>query len=518
MGEARNHPSTWKSMDETDDQVTTQTALCLTVLSHPNLKRIGERAFLWSTIKGDAEPLSRICPDFAQPDEAFGQPLNDPFISRSPILFQAASNGSLQLKLPVNCKLEVNGERAEGTPVLTPSAIEDGVTLVIENRVCLLLHTAHVRPNKSAQMGLVGDSHGMEKVLQAIEAVADLDVPVLIRGETGTGKELVAQALHRAGSRRSRPFVSVNLAALPQSLAISELFGADKGAYTGSSENRMGYFRTADRGVLFLDEIGEASSEIQALLLRSLETSQVTPVGRQVPVTVDVRLVAATDADLEDLIENRSFKAPLLHRLAGYEIFIPPLRQRREDIGRLFRHFVFQELQKPGMKAQLTGKDPRAPAWLPAALCASLALYSWPGNVRQFRNTVRQLLIDNRHKPTLQANKRLTEMLSRKAQAAPSSPLPFRKPHSVTDAELRSALKENQWKIKGTARTLGIVRSSLYDLLKRFNIPTVSELDNQTITDCYNRFNGDLDAMVVFLEVSKNALRNRIKSLSLPLK
>ena len=195
---------------------------------------------------------------------------------------------------------------------------------------------------------MVGESAALRQVRAHVERIADLPVPVLVRGETGTGKELVARAVHLRSPRRDGPFVSVNLGAIPRDLAAAELFGAVRGAYTGAAQDRPGFFRAARGGTLFLDEVGEAPPEVQAMLLRVLESGEMYPVGGQAPVATDVRLIAATDADLEERIRDGRFKAPLLHRLAGYEIRLPPLRERREDIGPLFVHFAREELERIG--------------------------------------------------------------------------------------------------------------------------------------------------------------------------
>jgi two-component system nitrogen regulation response regulator GlnG len=181
---------------------------------------------------------------------------------------------------------------------------------------------------------------------------------VLLRGETGTGKELAARALHDAGPRRRRGFLAVNMGAVPPTLAAAELFGAARGAFTGADQKRIGYFTRADGGTLFLDEIGETPAEVQILLLRALDNREIQPVGGGDPQPVDVRLIAATDADLEGAMAAVRFRSTLLHRLSGYEIFLPQLRDRREDFGRLFLHFLSQELEATGQTGRLATSRP----------------------------------------------------------------------------------------------------------------------------------------------------------------
>ncbi len=407
---------------------------------------------------------------------------------------------------------------------------------MLAERVVLLLHLAlSSEPTTGEELGMVGFSMGTRRVREDVSRVADLKVPVLIRGETGSGKELVARAIHDRGPRRSGPFISVNLGALPKELAAAELFGARKGAYTGATQDREGFFRAAHGGTLFLDEVGEAPPEVQVLLLRVLETGEVYPVGGHSPVSVDVRLITATDADLEERIRQELFKAPLLHRMAGYEIQVPPLRERREDIGVLFLHFARQELEALGGAHLLEAAAAQTEAWLPASLAVRLLRFAWPGNVRQLRNLTRQIIIGSRGRPGLQTNLRLEQELDAGATpipgrtaspTAPQKPEPAaspqeqtsarRKPSDVSDAELLAALRATAWDLKAAAERLGITRPSLYMLIDRSpSLRTVGDLSPEEITRCFHECNGDLDAMVQRLEVSKRGLQRRVRELGL---
>jgi two-component system nitrogen regulation response regulator GlnG len=194
---------------------------------------------------------------------------------------------------------------------ISGSALDEGVVLELEERIVLLFHRRPAPgPALAERFGLVGESAEIETVRQQIARVAPLPVPVLLRGETGTGKEVVARALHEHSPRAGGPFLSVNLAALPTSLAAAELFGAKKGAYTGAVHDQPGFFGRADGGTLFLDEIGAAPLEVQAMLLRALETGEIVPVGGQTVRRVDVRILGATDADLEEAIRNGTSALP----------------------------------------------------------------------------------------------------------------------------------------------------------------------------------------------------------------
>jgi two-component system nitrogen regulation response regulator GlnG len=318
--------------------------------------------------------------------------------------------------------------------------------------------------------------------------------------------------------------VAVNLAAVPHALAASELFGAVRGAFTGAHRDRSGYFARAHGGTLFLDEIGETAPELQVLLLRALESGEIQPVGADATRPVDVRVVSATDADLEAAIAAERFRAPLLYRLSGYVIHLPPLSERREDIGRLLVHFLRHELAAIGEEAVLgSAQEP----WLPAAVVERLALYHWPGNVRQLANAVRHLVIANRglrqaaHFETLDA----LGAEPPHAPAEPPRPAPAEPPHApaepprpaeITDDQLVAALRAHGFSPERAAAALGIPRSSIYRLMDRCaRVRKASELDADEIRAAHARTGGDIEAMAALLEVSVLALRRRMHALAL---
>ena len=498
----------------------------LTIASHPSAHRAGERVVLEALAAGREVAVSRNAPDFARPDRALGAPLDDPFVSRRPIRLVPLGGGRIRVVVgadgtPVVIRTEV-GEHVE----LAAEEVARGVPIELAGRVVLLLHLLDRDVADGAdRLGMVGDGAGIRRVRAAVERVADLAVPVLIRGETGTGKELVARAIHDRGPRRGGPFVSVNLGAIPRELAAAELFGATRGAYTGATRDRDGLFRTAHGGTLFLDEAGEAPPEVQVMLLRVLETGEVSPVGADRPVTIQVRLIAATDADLEDHVRRGQFKAPLLHRLAGYEMRIPPLRERREDIGPLFYHFAREELAATGELDRLAPADPYAAPWLPAAIAARLVRHGWPGNIRQLRNVARQLVIGSRGLPQAQLEPELEAQLAGPGEDAAARPAgqppepsgePRRKPSEVTDDELLAALQASEWDLKAAADRLRIPRPSIYNLIERSpSIRTAGDLPADEIAACFDACGGDLDAMAARLQVSRRALQRRVKELGL---
>ncbi len=504
----------------------------LTIVSHPVPGRAGERLLLEALASGGEVLLSRNAPDFAPPGKALGLPLAAPFLSRKPLRLTPGRDGGVRLHVEPDGTPVSVGQPVEGVLELGPEALAAGVPLELAERIVLLLHLEEVDLEAEPEsLGMVGGSVALRRVRRHIAQVADLDVPVLIRGETGTGKELVAQAIHQQSQRRKQPFISVNLGALPRELAAAELFGAHKGAYTGATRDREGYFRAAHGGTLFLDEVGEAPPEVQVMLLRVLETGEVFPVGASAPIATDVRLIAATDAHLEARIDAGHFKAPLLHRLAGYEVHLPPLRERREDMGPLFLHFAREELRTLGEAHRLDSEDPRAEPWLPVPLAVRLLRFGWPGNVRQLRNVTRQLIIGSRGLPFLRAEPRLLRELDSGAvpaprltlaeAAEPATPPPpkaasRRKPSDVSEPELLAALRDNAWDFQAAADQLGIPRPSVYDLVDRSpNIRTAGDLSAEEIARCHRECQGDLDAMVRRLEVSRRALSRRLKELGI---
>ncbi len=502
----------------------------LTIMAHPLMKRVGDRAFLTVLASGGEAPVSRNHPDFTPPGKSLGLPLGDPFLSRRPLRFRMGDHQSVQLfASDSGTKVIADSRPLRDARSFSETELQRGVVLELSERIVLLLHwSAPDIGGGGASLGMVGASMALRRVRGDIRTVSDLDVPVLVRGETGSGKELAARAIHLESARRDRPFVSVNLGAIPKDLAAAELFGVLKGAFTGAVQNRDGYFRSAHRGVLFLDEVGEASHEVQVLLLRVLESGELYPVGGHTPFRVDVRLIAATDADLEGGVRSGQFKAPLLHRLSGYEIWAPPLRERAEDIGRLFVHFAREDLEKTGELHRLSNENPFSEPWLPTKLAARLIHFPWPGNIRQLRNVVRQLIIGSRGKQHLSAGTREDRLFGEEEAESIAAGEPRskttpavakkqrRKPADISEQELVDGLRANFWDLQATADHLRIARTSVYELIQKSeSVRTAVDLSPAEITRCYHECGGDLEAMMMQLEVSQRALRRRVKELGL---
>lgn len=493
----------------------------LTILAHPHPLRIGERMILRELSYGKPVLLSRREPGFKRPGGHTEVPLNDPYLSRSPIIFSPVGTRQFRLDQATSgTSVLVNGSPLRGSQVFSWDEITAGIRLQLSERILLLFHFAKRDPKPGDNsLGLVGQSDAMIEVREEVRRIQDLDTPILLRGSSGTGKELVASAIHHIAPGK-RPFVSVNMSAIPPSLAAAELFGATKGSYTGSDRPQTGFFKAAHGGTLFLDEIGETPLEVQAMLLRALETGEIQSVGSQAVQKVQVRLIAATDADLESKMEDQAFRAPLFHRLSGYVIYLPTLKDRPDDIGRLFIHFAREELTKLGALHVLSPGDPDFEPWLSPELMEQLVCFDWPGNVRQLRNVVRQLIIGSRDKRQLVLTQAVRDLLGPKE---PMPQIPTRpkslKPSEITEELLIQKLRSHRWDIKATAVDLGISRGSLYALIEKTpSLKKASELSADDIQAALDKYGNDYSSAANSLCVSLRALRRRMFELNLSVK
>jgi len=292
--------------------------------------------------------------------------------------------------------------------------------------------------------GIVFESAAMRRVAETLAVVADSTVPVLVMGESGTGKEVVAQLLHRWSGRSEGPIVAANCAGLPESLIESELFGHTKGAFTGASEARQGLFRAAHGGTLFLDEIGELPLHLQPKLLRAIETGQITPVGSETPISVDTRLVAATNRDLSEAVESGQFRDDLYYRINVVELVVPPLGQRREDVLPLAKHFG----------SDFAGTPIR---FSPQAVNCLLS-YAWPGNVRELRNAIQRACLLSRGDVVMPEH--LPPRIAGLAESAPEDPDQGRL-SQVERATILATLAECKGNRPHAAKKLGISRRAL---------------------------------------------------------
>jgi two-component system, NtrC family, nitrogen regulation response regulator GlnG len=520
--------SQWPSLRSRAERV-----YCLTLLYHPDLGRVGHCALVPSD-PGAVVPLSRLEPIFAPPGGGEGVLLQDAGLSRKPHLLSWGEGDALTISPAVPGALAVNGEPLAAPVRFSPDAVRAGLLLDLSRRILLLVHPTS-GAERAPRHGLVGEGDALEELRKAISRVADLQVSVLIRGETGAGKERVAQAIHGASPRATGPFVAINVATLSPSTAASELFGHERGSFTGATQRQLGFFERAHGGTLFLDEVGELSPEVQAMLLRALETGTILPLGGREPRAVEVRVLAATDADLEDAMAKGRFRAPLLHRLQGYTISVPPLRRSPEDIPRLLLHFLREELAAVGELSRLSPPRDGAQSWFPRSLMSRLVQYDWPGNVRQLRNVVRQIVISSRGSAVVIVDDVLLRTLAQGGAPAPPDGAGAsgnaepgsarggvdtgerRGPEREIDEEaLIEALRASGWAVGRAAAALGVSRTNLYRLIERSTrVRKAVDVPVEELRRCHEACGGDLDAMSARLEVSKRGLKLRLRDLGL---
>ena len=322
---------------------------------------------------------------------------------------------------------------------------------------------ARLRAVVADRYAMVGDSPALQSVHELIAKVGPTAARVLITGENGTGKELVARSLHEASPRHAAPFVEVNCAAIPSELIESELFGHMKGSFTGAFADRAGKFEQADTGTLFLDEIGDMSQSAQAKLLRVLQEGVVTRIGGAKPVQVDVRVLAATNKDLSEEIDEGRFREDLLYRLNVVEIEVPPLRDRLQDIPPLVAHFTERLAAGAGVSAKEFSEE----------AIRRLQARSWPGNIRELRNAVERLLILSPGRTVTGGD---VERLFPGADGPASVSDSFRSQtfesfkQEAEKAFLQTKLLEHEWNVSETARALKMPRSNLYKKIERYGL------------------------------------------------
>ena len=333
--------------------------------------------------------------------------------------------------------------------------------------------------------GLIGKSPVMQNLFELIENVALSDAPVMISGESGTGKELVARAIHEASERKEKPFIKVNCSALNENLLESELFGHVKGAYTGAEKTRIGRFEAAHGGTIFLDEIGDISPAIQVKLLRTLEEKEIERVGDHQPIKVDVRVVSATNKDLETLIRMNRFRDDLYFRINVFPIHCPPLKDRLEDIPIIVRNFIRLNNEKSGKK--ILGMTPEA--------IEKITVYPWPGNVRELRNAIEYAFvlcpsggIGVDHLPPkivgtpnicIEPQETEPQRSEVRTSERAATGIPGLKPADAAKrAALINALRQTRGNRSEAAKLLGVSRVTVWKQIKRFKIDLLKDLSS----------------------------------------
>lgn len=296
----------------------------------------------------------------------------------------------------------------------------------------------------------------MQEIFELVKTVAKTDVTVLIHGETGTGKELIARAIHAESLRKDKPFIPVSCASLTETLLESELFGHEKGAFTGASSMVKGKFEMADKGTIFLDEIGDISPKLQMDLLRVLEAKEIVRIGSSVPISVDVRVIAATNRDLKKGIENGTFREDLYYRLNVITIDIPPLRDRPEDIPLLVERLIERVNIETGKSVKKVSED----------AMSLLIQYKWPGNIRELKNVIeRSVVLAKDNIITINEIGPCVERAIREADKPKDLTL-----ESIEKHHIYKVLRDHNWNITLSAQLLGIDRTTLYNKIKKYNI------------------------------------------------
>ena len=307
---------------------------------------------------------------------------------------------------------------------------------------------------------LVGTGPGMRQVYALMKQAAEGDIAVLIRGESGTGKELVAKSVHHTSPRKQGPFVALNCAAIPETLIESELFGHERGAFTGATEQRLGAFERADGGTILLDEIGDMPYALQGKLLRVLQEREIQRVGGTTPIPIDIRVMTATNKDIERLVRKGEFRQDLFYRIAAFPIEIPPLRERREDIPLLARHFLDKHAER--VDKSISGTS--------TAALRLLIQYDWPGNVRELENAIeRAVLLET--DVVLQAGRLPPQLSPVIAVGSDGSPPTAILPLAEVERQaLVHALEVADNNITQAAQALGINRATLHRKLKKYDL------------------------------------------------
>jgi two-component system, NtrC family, response regulator AtoC len=296
----------------------------------------------------------------------------------------------------------------------------------------------------------------MQEIFELIKSVAKADVTVLIHGETGTGKELIARAIHAESLRKDKPFIAVSCASLTETLLESELFGHEKGSFTGATSTVKGMFEVADKGTIFLDEIGDISPKLQMDLLRVLETKELMRIGSTVPIPVDVRVIAATNKDLRKAMDNGTFREDLYYRLNVITIDIPPLREKPEDIPFLIEQMIERFNIETGKSVKRVSED----------VLSALMQYGWPGNIRELKNVIERgvvlaksdIITLNEIEPSL--NKKAGNTAGVENQSL----------ENLEKSHIAEVLKNNDWNISVSAQILGIDRTTLYNKIKKYSL------------------------------------------------
>ena len=501
------------------DSLTGQTGLptvpALTIVWHPHLDRIGHIAPLTNLLELDVAHVSRSEPIFLPPGADAGEPLAHRFISKEPILDVVFKRGTFELHRVQEDQVEVDGQLLTAPRRVSAEDLRAGLIITLARRVVLCLHAVHFPISRSPALGLLGTSDAIEDVRRSIARLANKSTPVLLRGESGSGKELAARALHQTGSRAKGPFVAVNMGRLDRNRAAADLFGHKKGSFTGATDDQLGYFRSAAGGTVFLDEIGYVPSDVQPMLLRVLDDQEVQPVGSSQTFKVDVRIVAATDAQLEKAVAEQRFERPLYNRLNNaFVINLPPLRARREDIGVLLLSLLKKEVADPSELQRIQEPDPKVRPWLSARDVAAVARSPLTANVRSLLGLARKLADTISDGLAADTHSEVQKFLAADgagtvspSPASVETPMPKR----YSEEHLVAALERCRWNRSKAAEVLGVGRTTFYEWLDRYpELHSVLAVSERELRRRLNDLGADVERLAAELGTTTALLTRRL--------
>ncbi len=546
----------------------------LTILWHPDVDRVGEVSIL----DGGRVEVSRHGQMFAPIDGGVRRTLETFMVSRTPIVFEVGP-ATVSVTDKGHSKVYIDGKRVTQWPVyFSRRQLAAGMVLIeINRRVLLGLDAAHPVPAARSRHEMVGDSVAIRRLRLAVDEVAAAAGPVLVQGETGSGKELVAHGIHRASARWEQRFIPLNCGQLRAERIASTLFGHRRGAFTGAAVDHLGAFREAHGGTLFLDEIGELPDEAQPALLRALDKGEIMPLGAKGPVVVSTRVIAATDADLLARTERGTFRKALYYRLHALVVDVPPLRARPDDIPRILLYRLRRSLGARGAAQRLSAGNESGWPWLDARIVSTLVRRPWRGNVREllhFADSLamrgagveqvdEQLIAELDQRPTATSQARsthgstashstssqasgplpqpvvtissdpLARALASRSDTGPLPPSPqapgaglhvFEDPvvmagsdgRGYTRAGLLELLREHGWSIHRTARLAGLPKTSLSRYAEQvLKIAPVAKLDKPTLEARLAAAGGDVERLAAEMRVTPRALTQRLRALGI---
>jgi two-component system nitrogen regulation response regulator GlnG len=492
----------------------------LTIIWHPDLDRVGQVAPMTALLESVVAHVNRDHPIFFPPGSSAGQSIDHKRMHRESVVDLVFARGKLELRPGGRGgEIEVDGRPFAEARRISAEDLRRGLILTLARRFVFCLHSIRFPISRSPTLGLLGPSDAIEDVRRSITRVAGKMTPVLLRGETGTGKELAARALHDAGPRPRGPFIAVNMGGLVRETAAADLFGYQKGAFTGATSDSLGHFREAAGGTICLDEIGLIPPNVQPTLLRVLEDHVVRPLGSSQARKVDVRIVAATDAKLEQAVADGRFEASLYHRLNSFfNIPITPLRERREDVGALLVHFLRSEFSDPAQLQRLHDPDPHSKPWLSARDVAAVALSSLSGNVRSITKLAGQLVTDAGDDPRGDTHAVISDFLAADnllAAGIPKSRATQKRTRTpddeITEDRLLSALEKAGWNRARAATSLNVARNTFWRWLCKH--PALRRLADMSFEELLRELEscaGDVDKLAAKLELPVSILSRRL--------